>query len=62
MLTDLRSTITRRVGINESNRKEKFKKLMRAQISQNDINFVYRTIHEMYTQRLADELGANTHQ
>ena len=62
MLTDLRSTITRRVGINESNRQEKFKKLMRAQISQNDINFVYRTIHEMYTKRQADELGANTHQ
>ena len=60
VLANLRSIFIRRLGINESNRQEYFKKLMKAQIESKDINLVYKTINTMYTKRQANELTIDT--
>ena len=55
----MRQSITKRLRITEHNKMEKFREIITGEIPVHEIIFVYKTIHEMYIKRQADDLNGD---
>ena len=55
----MRQSITKSHHINEHNKMEKFREIITGEIPVHEIIFVYKTIHEMYIKRQADDLNGD---